>query len=199
MLTVAPGQTQIASITWRKSAAGTLPVTYQWLAVAKGGNINTPAVTLPSNNSGKDSALTVTFGALDNLLAGLGVKPGDSIELQWTVKASADTQKLNANQIWNITLKRNNDNPGSVNLLNNSKLEIFPNPANTQVMIQLNETLTGTLNIRISDQLGRIITERSESAQNTFNLPVGDLKNGIYWIQVNNGSQQYNQRLIIQH
>jgi len=93
------------NITWRKSGDA---VTYKW---KYGSALDTKTgkaaiLTLPSNNGGYDTVLTVINSALDGVLAGLGIAPGDSSAAQWTVYTYSGTDSLKAAETFNITLKR---------------------------------------------------------------------------------------------
>ena len=63
-------------------------------------------LTVPSNNGGFDTVLTLINSAIDGILAGLGVAPGDSSVGQWTVYAYSGNDSLKAIETYNITLKR---------------------------------------------------------------------------------------------
>ncbi len=65
-----------------------------------------PLIVLPSNGLGFDTALTVINSALDAMLSGLGVMPGDSIVGQWAVWAYSGSDSLKSAQTYNITFKR---------------------------------------------------------------------------------------------
>lgn len=101
-----PGSTR-TTIRWSRSIEGNnIPVTYQWLAIAPGGNFNTPTVALPSNNNGADTSLTLTFSQIDALLASLGFNVGDSVILDWTVRATAGSFNRLATQTWRVRMHR---------------------------------------------------------------------------------------------
>jgi hypothetical protein len=93
------------NITWTKSGAG---ATYKWkYGTGLESKKTTGAIlTVPSNNGGFDTVLTVVNSALDAVLAGLGVAPGDSSVGQWTVYAYSGSDSLKASQTFNITFKR---------------------------------------------------------------------------------------------
>lgn len=95
---------QTATIQWRAAAGGTQPITYEWLAIAPGGTFTAPVVAIPSGNSGADTSLTLTYTAIDALLASLNFTVGDSIFLDWTVRATSGTSSRLASQTWRITL-----------------------------------------------------------------------------------------------
>jgi len=101
---VGPGS-QTAQIRWTTPVvAGSAPITYQWLAIAPNGNFNAPLVTLNANAS--DTSLTLTYSALNALLASLNVNLGDTARLDWTVRATSGTFTRLATQTWRISLVR---------------------------------------------------------------------------------------------
>lgn len=101
-----PGS-QSVTIRWNRSVEGNNnPVTYQWLAIAPGGNFNTPTVALPSGNNGTDTSLTLTFSQIDALLASLNFNVGDSAILDWTVRATSGSFNRLAVQTWRVRLFR---------------------------------------------------------------------------------------------
>jgi len=89
---------------WTKSGAG---ATYKWFYASP--NFSTPAnikFRIPSGNSGLDSTMATTSGAMDVLLAGIGVNLGDSTVGQWRVYAYSGTDSLASTLTNNITFKR---------------------------------------------------------------------------------------------
>ena len=88
-------------INWTRSGSGT---TYKWKFGSPAiGNV---VLSLPSNNSGSDSVLTLANRGLDATLAGLGLNPGDSVSGQWAVWAYSGSDSLRSSNVFNITLKR---------------------------------------------------------------------------------------------
>lgn len=198
-LTVKPAQPDLVNITWNPSTAGTLPVTYTWVAILPGGDFSMPTLALPSNNSGKDTALTVSYGAIDALLASQGLNPGDSVNLQWAVLAQADTQTLLSSENRLITLKRFQDPVNSISSLQLRGFNAYPNPSNGLVHMLFSEQLSGTLNIFIMDASGRIAQSRRFNAESSVQLSLEGLEDGVYWIQVQAETASYLQRLVLKH
>jgi hypothetical protein len=197
-LTVKPGQADPVNIIWRKSTAGTLPVTYRWVAILPGGNFNAPALALPSNNSGKDTVLTTTYGMIDILLSSQGLAPGDSVNMQWAVIATADTQNLLSAQNRLITLKRFKEPVNSTFGLQLRSFEVYPNPSTGAVTLQFAEAMSGKAAISVIDANGRVVMQRNAAAANTMHLNLDGLSNGIYWIQVQSDNALYMQRIAVQ-
>ena len=100
-VTTSPFNTSLVNIDWRKSGEG---VTYKWKFGTP--TISTPILAVPSNGGGYDTSLTVANFALDGILAGLGLNPGDSVVGQWAVWAYNATDSLRSSNAFNITFKR---------------------------------------------------------------------------------------------
>ncbi|HRI86062.1 MAG TPA: S8 family serine peptidase, partial [Ignavibacteria bacterium] len=109
-LTSFPNSNNSATITWDTSATG---AQYKWVFGSP--NTEPRLISIPSTTN----SLTLTMGALDNLLASIGVNQGDSITGQWDVWAfrisPVDSMKA-ANGPRTITLKRGVPSLSSFNL-----------------------------------------------------------------------------------
>lgn len=191
------GSTDELNITWNSSKAGNVPVTYVWMLDVSGGDFSKPAVSLPSNNGGNDTTLTVTLGAADDLLAGLGIAPGDSIALQWAVMASAGAESRISSNVFTVTLKRFKELSSTLNP-ENSLFRCYPNPSNGQVNLRFAPEVAGNLNIRVMDAGGRIVMSESAKASSEWQINLEGMNNGLYWIQVQSESGTYVQRLMLQ-
>jgi hypothetical protein len=77
-------------------------------------------------------------------------------------------------------------------------LSIFPNPATTEVRIELNGQ-NGNHVVHISNSLGQIVTDKSFTGNNVT-LDIAALPSGVYFVEVTtNSGQRITQKLIIQH
>jgi hypothetical protein len=90
------------NVTWSASDAG---ATYVWNLFVPG-TPNIPVISLPSNNGGLDTVLSLNFAAINGVLASAGVNVGDSINLAWNVTASRNGVSINSNTNHNLTLIR---------------------------------------------------------------------------------------------
>ena len=100
-ITTSPFNTSTININWSRSGQGT---TYKWKFGSP--TISSVVLTLPSNAGGYDSALSFTNFALDGILGGLGLNPGDSAVGQWSVWAYNANDSLKASQNFALTVKR---------------------------------------------------------------------------------------------
>ena len=79
------------------------------------------------------------------------------------------------------------------------ELELFPNPANGQVSIQLHG-LEGTASVAISDQLGRRVwAQQMEEGQHALQLDLSNnvFENGIYLVSVISQGERVTKRLVV--
>ena len=89
---------------------------YAWKLATATGSLDQPVLVIPSDNSGKDTTLTTTSGALDAALAGLSVAKGATVDLKWTVTAYFITgDSLNADTFHSIAITRKDDTPITYN------------------------------------------------------------------------------------
>ena len=84
-----PPSTRI-NIRWRKATSSVgAPVLYTFLGDTLGTtNFSTPTLLVPANNNGLDTVLTLTLGAIDNLMAARGKNVGDTLKFSWSVRAT---------------------------------------------------------------------------------------------------------------
>jgi hypothetical protein len=81
--------------------------------------------------------------------------------------------------------------------LDETRIRAFPNPADDQVTLNIGSHLVGS-ELRIIDIRGALV--RRVADLNTLNrIPVSDLPDGVYFIQINSGNDHIVQRIIIQH
>lgn len=87
-------------------------VGYSWKIVAANGDFSQPALFMPSDNSGKDTTLSLTSGAIDAALAGLLIPVGVKVDLKWTVTAYfASGDSLYADTFHTLALTRKDNTP----------------------------------------------------------------------------------------
>ena len=89
------------TINWTKSGDG---ATYNWKFGVD--VVASPILTVPSGNGGLDTSITLINSAIDGILAGLGLNPGDSVVGQWAVWAYSGSDSLKSTETFAITLKR---------------------------------------------------------------------------------------------
>ncbi|WP_315819636.1 SusE domain-containing protein [Paraflavitalea speifideaquila] len=103
--------TSKVEISWTASKPGVDKVpTYKWVAALRGtGNLDAPLLEIASDNSGKDTKLTLTHKQLDDALKAKGIADGVKSELIWSVKADNGSFQLLSSDTRNITITRMKD------------------------------------------------------------------------------------------
>lgn len=193
-----PGQEAVVSWTAAQNAPG--DVTYEWqLALRNPGNFDAPLALLPSDNDGAATTLTVTFGDLAALLTSLGVETGQTVEAIWRVEATSADQSVFSVDTFDIDITRG-EIVGVADHALNSELMIYPNPAAQVSYLRLGEVPTGTMNIRIVNQVGQAVRSTSIAAQSgqQVELDIAGLPAGVYFTVVSIGDIQGVKRLVIQ-
>jgi hypothetical protein len=168
------------NISWLTSTNAT---TYKWLAIAAGGNFNNPLLSLTSDNNGNANTLSLTSGAVDAVLASNGVKDGDSLSLNWTVRAIEQEDSILANQTFNVRFVRTkNVGLGKYDISN--KVNIYPNPSSELINITTSN-LTGEGQITLTDLTGRLVlTSNISLDKNQTSVDVSKLNQGIYLLKI---------------
>jgi starch-binding outer membrane protein SusE/F len=130
-------------ITWSASTPGVnAKPTYKWVAALKTGNIDAPILELPSNNAGKDTKLTLTYGQIDAALTSKGIAAGALADLVWSVVADNSSTKLRSADVYSLKLTRfgNGTSPFIVLGPTSSTASFAINPGSTTDFFNFNWT-----------------------------------------------------------
>ncbi|MBK8550061.1 MAG: S8 family serine peptidase [Ignavibacteria bacterium] len=100
-ITTSTFNTSTVNINWSRSGDGT---TYKFKFGSP--TLSNIRLTLPSNNSGYDSLLSIGNNTLDGVLQGLGLNAGDSLVGQWAVWAYNGVDSVKSTQTNAVTFKR---------------------------------------------------------------------------------------------
>jgi hypothetical protein len=91
---------------------------------------------------------------------------------------------------------------GTNGLPQNAKgIAIFPNPSSSQINLTYNAEQNGKAEIMVSDALGSTLIHKTmgiTAGQNSFQMPIAQLRNGIYLVKFMDGVNVYVQKLIVQ-
>ncbi len=173
------------TINWRRSnASNGNAVTYNWLVDLPGNNFTNPLVTLPSNNGGADTAITLTYGAVATLLAANGVPVNVPTDIIWTVRATSGTLNRLAVQpytlvvTWNFLTSTQNLNLGEV--------KMFPNPATNLTSLEMKFEQAADMSLAILDMQGRVLmqNELKGFVEGRVDMDVNELPSGLYLVRV---------------
>ena len=89
-------------------------------------------------------------------------------------------------------------NPNSTLSIDNpmfyNAIKIFPNPTAAILSVETNDT-SDVINVEIYNQLGQILFKQNYSSSK-FNIPIGDLVNGIYFINIKSGNKDTTKKFI---
>jgi subtilisin family serine protease len=110
-----------------------------------------------------------------------------------------------------LLLKANNDIQVSDQV---KSMEIFPNPASSEVKISVNPTSSSSLHVvssnssdntnlnsysvNVIDVYGSIVYTDTKIAEQ-FTIPISKLRNGVYSVIVSDGTNTYQNKLIVKH
>ncbi len=90
----------------------------------------------------------------------------------------------------------------AVELVGSSGLmSLYPNPARDKVMVDYLGTTNGLIRIQLFDAMGRQVVNTQESVVEgpaTYGVPLPALGKGMYVLQILDGDQRYQQRLLIE-
>ncbi|MGC6496165.1 MAG: fibronectin type III domain-containing protein, partial [Flavobacteriales bacterium] len=81
------------------------------------------------------------------------------------------------------------------------ELNVYPNPTNDIVNINISSDNEGLFNVRVVDSFGKLIFETNDQLLNgklTYQLNLGDYANGIYMLQIITNDEVRNERIILQ-
>jgi len=101
--------TDFMKFKWQKSFPGvaTNLTKYQIKFVAKGGNFSTPLFTYTSDNTGLDSAASISYKDISDKMTAAGfTDQATPVALQWTVEATSGTFKKTSDYVNDLVITR---------------------------------------------------------------------------------------------
>jgi photosystem II stability/assembly factor-like uncharacterized protein len=115
----------------------------------------------------------------------------------WRVKAVNGLDSSNWSSVWSfVTIPPVGiDEPGLAGALN-----IYPNPVNNNLYIQLTEKKGMNISLSITDLLGKTVLNQEFGLANlneTKAIEVSNLRDGIYMLRISDGSNTYTRKIII--
>jgi len=84
--------------------------------------------------------------------------------------------------------------------INNNAMDLYPNPASEVTNVSFDNSVSGSVQIIISDMLSNAVLTKETSAEagnNIINLDVTSLKPGVYVVSVTNGTDRLVKQLVI--
>ena len=113
----------------------------------------------------------------------------------WRVRAFNGLDTSGWSSAWSFSLTVGIDEPGL-----GDKLNVYPNPAENNVYIQLKEKYALSLWLTITDLVGKEVFEkeiRLDSGNKTVPVDVSFLRNGIYMLRMSDQENVFTKKLII--
>jgi hypothetical protein len=161
--------------------------TYMWHADSVGGDFSDPLVSIPSDDEGSATTLTLTYQEVDDVVADLGVESGNSIDLIWTVTAQAGETVKFADESFELSIARmlgvsnevDDQLPTEFALSQN-----YPNPFNPTTTISYDVPEAADVTLQVFDITGRKVAElvNSRKSAGTYNVEwnAQNVATGIY-------------------
>lgn len=196
-----PGSTSV-DITWEATSftGGPANITYSWLVDLPTGDFSSPLATIPSNNAGADTALTLNFTQIAALLTANNIPIGGSATLKWTVVANRDmgAEMKMAVMPFNITLERGIiSSVATLNPLDGMKL--YPNPATDRAYLSYALPKASDLQVEVLNTIGKRVKidliHFSEAG--VHEIDIAGLPEGIYFVRLSNAEYSAVRRLVV--
>lgn len=195
-----PSDNTPIDINWTKSGPG---VTYRWKFGAP--NIGNVILNLASNNSGADTVLTVTPAAVDGILAGLGVQPGDSVVGEWAVWGFLGSDSLKSAETFAITFRRDKESSisqqGTEIPFEFAISQNFPNPFNPSTVIKFAIPQQSFVSLKVFDLSGREVSDLVNQTLTPGNyeavFDASALSSGVYFYRIEAGSFIQTKRMLL--
>jgi hypothetical protein len=200
-LTVDSDDNTTVSITWEPAEGAQ---TYEWLAVAAGGDFSDPALTLASNAFGSQSTLTLPASAIYNALTDLGFEHGQQVELEWTVRATAGVSSSLADEVFALTV-----NMGTGTSIDNVGLpthfelaQNYPNPFNPTTNISFTLPQSSEVTLEVFNMQGQrvatLVNSTMGAGSHTVPFNAENLSSGIYLYRMTAGAfSQTNKMMLV--
>lgn len=164
-------------VRWNASATA---YEYTWLSALPTGDFGTPLASFPSDNTGRDTTLTLTSGALDALVGSLGVNPGDSVTIKWTVEAANAFETRQADAPFTLTIVRFKDLSSVSGPEFMHQVQVYPNPAEN--VLHISNRNGSQMKYRFADVQGRTLFAGDVMDQTTLHLEQASA--GIYFLEL---------------
>jgi hypothetical protein len=170
--------------------------TYTWLVNVAGAGFEDPALELPSDNDGAANTLSLTTGAIYDVLVGLGFEDGDTAELEWTVEAAAGENTLLADAPFSIDITLQGE-PTSTEPISNLPQDFnlkqnYPNPFNPTTSIEFSVPEASDVSLEVFNMQGQrvatLVNGSMSAGTHRASFDAANLSSGIYLYRMTAGS-----------
>jgi len=115
----------------------------------------------------------------------------------WKVRAYNDYEISDWSETWQFHV--GSQNTGDLSL-QKKNIRIFPNPCDGEFTIELNSFQANQVKVTILDFVGKSVFQETTSFQTGLDskkFNTGEIKEGLYFLQLNVGENIYTEKLII--
>ena len=108
---------------------------------------------------------------------------------------------FNATSCYNLNISTGSTNFKPNQISNNSSISIYPNPAHQMLNIDFSSNHASPLQIKVLDQMGRIIINKNTNAvqgKNIIPINVSRLQKGIYYLIINGSSNNSTHKFMVE-
>lgn len=160
---------------------------FTWHADLPEGDFSEPLLSIPSDNNGTANTLTLSYGAIDAALEGLGIEKGASVNVIWTVTAEFLAEEVRfAESPFALTITRNLDvSTERVEMpLVFSLSQNYPNPFNPATNIKF--TLPETIDVRLEvyniagQRVATLVNTQMNAGEHVVSFDGRALASGVY-------------------
>ncbi|OYT16342.1 MAG: hypothetical protein B7C24_08215, partial [Bacteroidetes bacterium 4572_77] len=150
---------------------------------------------LANNASFNDALYAIILGEDKDTYA---VDPLEKDEdYYWSVRAF----NVSDSSAWADAYTFNTHSVGFEELTQIRELQVYPNPASTNAIVEFIAQANSTLTISLTDILGKVIMEKViEVSSGTFkhNLALSELNKGVYFVEIKQNNQKSTVKLIVE-
>lgn len=118
-------------------------------------------------------------------------------QLNSIINSTCDKRPGNVNK----DLITSSNSNSSISRMNNPEFSLYPTITSAIITLDFNKTVEKKSFVNIYDQTGRLMMKQEVlvSKSNTKAIDVSRLGNGIYFLQLNNGTDKTTRKFIVQH
>ena len=80
----------------------------------------------------------------------------------------------------------------------NKGITAFPNPANDRLFFN-GSSAVGTTSVRVFNCIGSLVASKQFQSLSNASIEIADLKNGVYFIEIENNNSSSTQKVVVQH
>lgn len=160
-------------------------------------NVGTTSVNSPALTTAISTLTAGTYQVTDlysGQPAGTVTVDAQGVFSRW----SATLPALAANQTWILRLSKAQIGTATAPANPKFALSLYPNPATTQVQLELGQTVAAGSQVQVFDLTGRLLHTATFSGAR-YTLQTGDWVTGTYFIRVQSGAAISTQRLVLAH